>query len=205
MIRTLVCAFFAATTAHATVDGWPALHDVVDVAEDDVLNIRSGPGVSFDIIGTLAHDDENIEVIRPDERFEWGLVNQGEGSGWVALGFLQRRPGQWWGQKPAVTQCFGTEPFWSLSRQDGLLSFDRPDEIAIRVDEAYFVPSGNNRDRFVLSGSNIASGLTLLLRTEACSDGMSDQAFGIAADLVLEDAFDASLYSGCCTIQPPAE
>ena len=116
-----------------------------------------------------------------------------------------RHPGQWWGQPPEITQCVGTEPFWSLTRRDDLLTLRRPDDSDVKIDEAYYVGSLNSRDSFALSGSSIAQGITVAIRAQTCSDGMSDREFGIAADVVLEDAFDAFLFSGCCTIAPPAE
>lgn len=204
MIRALAVLLLLVQPALATTDAWPALHDVVDIQSGDVLNIRSAPDPSAKIIGSFAPDATGIEVIRPNESFDWGLVNVGEGTGWASLRYLVPQPGQWWGQLPAITQCFGTEPFWTLTFREGSLEFSRPDEPEIRMDAAYYIGSLNNRDRFVMSGSNIARGITVAIRTEACSDGMSDRAYGISADLVLEDAFDATLFSGCCSIQPPA-
>ena len=67
MIRWSAALWLAlATPGMATVDTWPALYDVAFVASDDVLNIRSGPGASFDIIGSLAHDAEGVEVTARD-------------------------------------------------------------------------------------------------------------------------------------------
>ena len=106
MIRALLLLFLLAGPAAATQDQWPALFDVSGVAPDDVLNIRAAPSASAEIIGTLAPDAAGVEVVRPDSRHGWGLVNTGEGSGWASLAFLVRRPGQWLGAeipKPAPT------------------------------------------------------------------------------------------------------
>lgn len=206
MIRALLLALtLVSSPVWATVDGWPALYDVVGVASDDVLNVRAGPNAQAEIIGTLEHDAAAIEVIRPDEEFEWGLINQGERTGWISLNFVIPQPEQWYGSIPNLTQCFGTEPFWSLTRRAGMLEFERPDARRIAVDEAYFIGSLNRRDRFTTAGSSIAQGLTATIATEACSDGMSDRAYGLSVDIILEDAFDAALYSGCCSIAPLAE
>lgn len=204
LIRTLAVLLLSVQPAPATTESWPALHDVVGVQSNDVLNIRAAPDAAAEIIGSFASDAIDIEVIRPNESFEWGLVNLGDRTGWASLRYLVPQPGQWWGQIPAITRCFGTEPFWSLTFNNDSIEFSRPEESDIRMDTAYYVGSQNNRDRFFMSGSNIARGITVAIRTEACSDGMSDRAYGISADLVLEDAFDATLFSGCCTIQPPA-
>ena len=70
MIRWSAALWLAlATPGMATVDTWPALYDVAFVASDDVLNIRSGPGASFDIIGSLAHDAVGNQLTRLDNLF----------------------------------------------------------------------------------------------------------------------------------------
>ena len=102
MRRLLVLIALCGAPAWATTDAWPALYDVVGVASDDVLNIRAEPSSGSEIIGTLSHDAEGIEVIRPDEGFEWGLVNVGERTGWISLTYAVPQPGQWYGQIPAV-------------------------------------------------------------------------------------------------------
>ncbi|MEO1155590.1 MAG: SH3 domain-containing protein, partial [Pseudomonadota bacterium] len=43
--------------------GYPALFDVTGVASDDVLNIRSAPSATAEIIGTLAHNETGVEVV----------------------------------------------------------------------------------------------------------------------------------------------
>lgn len=68
-----------ASAAAATFDAWPALYDVSGVASDDVLNIRAEPSADAPIIGTLAHDATNVEIIRDGEN-GWGLVNTDEGT-----------------------------------------------------------------------------------------------------------------------------
>lgn len=76
-----------ASAAAATFDAWPALYDVSGVASDDVLNIRAEPSADAPIIGTLAHDATNVEIIRDGEN-GWGLVNTDEGTGWVSFAYL---------------------------------------------------------------------------------------------------------------------
>ncbi len=130
MIRLVILLACLAGPAVATQDGWPALFDVSGVAADDTLNIRSEPGTGGVVIGTLEPDAEGIEVVRPNPRETWGLVNYGEATGWVSLSFLTRRPGQWLGHVPEVRSCFGTEPFWSLSFDGDAITWSTPDETA---------------------------------------------------------------------------
>lgn len=214
MIRALAAWLLLATPVWATQDGWPALYDVAGVAADDVLNIRTAPGADAEIIGTLAPDATDIEVIRDnDGRGTWGLVNSGEGAGWVSLAYMARHPGQWDGQFPKVRQCFGTEPFWSMRFDEPRATFTTPDREARDGLVSGLFRAKGRRDRFAYDGSffpDSAGELDFLatLRTEACSDGMSDRAFGISVDLFLSGGSGPEqngLYSGCCSIAPPAE
>ena len=199
-------ALLWAVPALATQDRWPALFDVTGVAADDVLNIRAAPDAGAGIVGTLAPDAAGIEVIRPDDRETWGLVNTGEGTGWVSLRFLARRPGQFFGAVPDRARCLGTEPFWSLDIADGTLEFSAMDDPSAtgRVDAVH--PSANRLGRAALSlrltdpsGATRRDGVGFL-STESCSDGMSDRAYGYRIDLVLGDRSGVAAYSGCCSL-----
>lgn len=68
------------------------LYRVIDVPSDDVLNIRSGPGPDFPIIGEFAHDQRNIYATsRTDtaEDGEWWEVYFDGGTGWSHSDYLQ--------------------------------------------------------------------------------------------------------------------
>lgn len=214
MIRALVAWLLLATPLWATQDGWPALYDVTGVAADDVLNIRSEPGAAGDVIGALSHDAVNVEVIRDnDGRGTWGLVNINEGTGWVSLNFMARQPGQLAGSMPEIRQCFGTEPFWSLIRDGAQIAFEAPEPPRREGVISGLYRSKSRVDRFAYSGSFFPAedgivDFVLNLRTEACSDGMSDRDYGITLDMFLSGSSTPGtngLSSGCCSIAPPAE
>jgi hypothetical protein len=65
---------------------------VVFVTADDVLNVRSGPGPDFDVVGELPPEAEGVEVQRGSETFTegstWVMVNYGAVEGWVNSRFL---------------------------------------------------------------------------------------------------------------------
>jgi uncharacterized membrane protein len=189
-----------AAPALATQDGWPAIHDVTGVAADDVLNIRERPDASSPIVGQLA-PGATVEVIRPNERQTWGLVNAGERPGWVSLRYLQRQPGQWDGAFPEIASCFGTEPFWSLLREGDTITFSTPE-----FSEGYTVTarsgSENRRDSFHMIAEGPGGPAVAILETEACSDGMSEREFGISVQLLLGLQAEARQLSGCCTRAP---
>ncbi len=198
MIRLAVIVWaMLAVPAVATQEGWPAIHDVTGVAADDVLNIRERPDAASPIVGQLS-PGAVVEVIRPNDRQTWGLVNAGERPGWVSLRYLQRRPGQWDGAFPEVAACFGTEPFWSLMREGDALTFSTPDSTDTLTITARS-GSENRRDSFHMIAEGADSPAVAFLRTEACSDGMSDREFGISVQLLLGLGAGARQLSGCCT------
>ncbi|WP_108483833.1 peptide-binding protein [Oceaniglobus ichthyenteri] len=197
MIRAFCLWLLLALPAHATQDAWPALHDVIGVTPDDVLNVRAGPSSDTPIIATLAPDAVDIELIAPNDAYTWALVNAGEQSGWVSLRFMQRQPGQWLGAIPKVRSCYGTEPFWGLTLTDaGTFTFDRAGEGAQTGHVLSVLASENRRDRYAMSLSS--SGAAAVLSYAACNDGMSDRQFGITVDLLINGSF----VSGCCTLAP---
>ncbi len=201
LVNALWIALAFALPAQATQDGWPALHDVVFVAADDVLNIRAEPNASSEIIGTLAHDAEEVEIIEANDDLTWGRVNTGEMSGWVSMSFMERRPGQWDGIYPEFRTCYGTEPFWDLSRDDGVLTLDVAfdDEEAISETIAFETGTLNHRGRYSFASDSMVG----LISRAACNDGMSDRDFGLELNLVLPGS--QMHLQGCCSLQPPSQ
>lgn len=52
-------------------------------AKDDNVNIRSGPGTNYDIVGTLPAG-QSLEIIGRNTESSWWQVSTPDGSGWVA-------------------------------------------------------------------------------------------------------------------------
>jgi hypothetical protein len=68
-----------------------ATYQVIFVAADDVLNVRTGPGVANPVAGALAPDAADIVVTGPGEQVAgslWVPVTAGPVSGWVNRQFL---------------------------------------------------------------------------------------------------------------------
>ncbi|UWQ22026.1 SH3 domain-containing protein [Jannaschia sp. W003] len=205
--HALAAAVLLAPPAAATQDGWPALHDVAGVAAGDVLNVRAAPRAGASIVGTLAPDARDVEVIGPAAPGSgWGLVNHEGGMGYVALRFLARRPNTFEGHALPVARCFGTEPFWSLAREGGTLRFEAPDRPALSVPEAPLAAPANDRRVQVRFGRAGGAALTLHIRLAPgprhCTDGMSDRRWGIDATVLVEDGARAEAYAGCCSLLP---
>ncbi|TAG19100.1 MAG: peptide-binding protein [Rhodobacterales bacterium] len=175
---------------------YPALHAVVGVAADDVLNIRAAPDAGADIVGTLAPNLMGVEVIAVSDG--WAQVNSGEGMGYAAMRYLEREEGPEWFALARPLACFGTEPFWSLTLDPDArtAAFTTPEMTEPRTD-----PMGQTWTGEVWAPTaavDLPDGMAVL-RPAACSDGMSDQSFGIAVDLFLRTG-DRQRISGCCTL-----
>ena len=200
MIRAALAAFLATGPAFAFVEGWPALYDVVNVAEDDVLNVRDDPDASSYKFGELK-PGEVVEVIDENPEGTWALVNSGEAAGWVSKRYLRRLGEQLDGDYPEITTCGGTEPFWDLTRRDGNITFESFSGDIPPVTEP-LIREGTamgNRHRYAFRTSNMIG----IISREYCHDGMSDRAFGLEINLILDE--EGYHMNGCCSILPREE
>ncbi|MBY6066207.1 SH3 domain-containing protein [Leisingera aquaemixtae] len=204
--------WLACAALPAAAQEFPALYSVAGVAADDVLNVRSAPSAGAEIIGSLAPDQTGVEVVLADDSGKWGLVNIGERSGWAALRFLDlEASSDWHRRQDQPLDCFGTEPFWSLSLDETpiLSTPDRPgtaftlqarEPAAGRSGKSGFYAAGQTGSG--LSGPEPA-GIFGTLTAGQCSDGMSDRTYGIAIDLLhLRGAGKMDLLTGCCSLVP---
>jgi uncharacterized membrane protein len=194
MIRAAALLFCLLLPGLASAQSWPALHDVTGVAAGDVLNIRAEPRAAAERVGALAHDARAVEVVQV--RGGWGLVNSGEGAGWVSMRYLAPRVSGDHALTRHIT-CFGTEPFWSLDITQGqTLRLSSPGDGDRTFPAGLLQPSANRSDRFVLRGGQ----LTAVIAHGACTDGMSDRQFGLTIDMLPDDGDDTRLLSGCCSL-----
>lgn len=194
----LLASVIFATSATAQ-DRWPDLFDVTGVEASDVLNIRGAPDASADKIGEFSPNQTAVEVIAPTADGTWGQVNIDEGTGWVALRFLERVPTNE-DEPPRPVACFGTEPFWSLD-----LSTEVPLLNQMGVGEQIFIVTGEawaegRRDRHVLSFEGDEGPVTMTVAQSTCSDGMSDRAYGLEADVLMSTPDGTRYLAGCCTL-----
>ncbi|MEW2911985.1 SH3 domain-containing protein [Leisingera sp. JC11] len=199
-------------TLPAAAQEFPALHSVTGVAADDVLNIRSAPAASAEIIAALAPDQTGVEVVQADASGKWGLVNTGERSGWAALRYLAREPrDDWRSHQSQALECFGTEPFWALTldQAPNLKTLDGPDIpftlLARKPATGHIGKSGFHAVSWADSTLSSPEPMSLsgTLTAQHCSDGMSDRTYGISIDLLrLRGAGGLDVLTGCCSLIP---
>lgn len=186
-----------ATTALATVDGFPALYDVTGVSSDDNLFVREAPNANSIAVSSFPATAKNIEVITLNDAETWGLVNIDGRSGWVSMRYMARHSGQYAGNFPNLTFCHGTEPFWGLEFTESTVSFSSPEKAGQMVPFTA-MRSANRIDRFAI----VATGMTGVVIEQRCRDGMSDFTYGLAMELLAPLHGEMQLLSGCCTILP---
>lgn len=195
--RTLaaVVAIMAATGLSAAAAAeLPTLFTVTNVKAGDALNVRPTPGTAQAPVATLPPGTRDIEVVARDSGGSWGRVNRGEMSGWVHLRYMSEQPGVWVsGALPATLVCRGTEPFWSARPMGNTLQVTRMGEADETLDIRSVADTGPRGRTATLGEAAV-----LDLRPEACSDGMSDAAFGLSARLGLA----SGALRGCCSVQP---
>ncbi len=192
--------FFGAA-ALAQDHTYPALFNVSGVAHGDVLNVRAGPGVSHDIIGSLARNATGIEVVGTNQERTWARVSFGEFSGWASMRFLARTSPSWNAGLPTPLYCYGTEPFWSYERLIGggnWSDFETPGEPYAELFVGH--PAARGPNSFAMDLDSGSSTITAFLRRGICSDGMSDRDYGIIAQFLRRSGGQTVLYDGCCSL-----
>lgn len=197
-MKSLVAALLLAAALPASGGTLPSRFDVRGVAVGSVLNVRADATIGSPVISTLPADAEGVEVVSVDPSGRWGRVNAGEGSGWVSLHYLTEQPGVWpAGALPGGLRCFGTEPFWSLAPDGTSARFETPEGTAEHPLGVLDLGIPSNPRRALVLGDNAG---TATITPQACSDGMSDRAFGLEILLVLDEGGTPRLLSGCCSV-----
>jgi len=74
----------------------------------------------------------------------------------------------------------GTEPFWAVEIRAGALTLKRPDQPDVAVSHGGPKVTGGAA---VWSGGEGASAMSVTLTKAVCSDGMSDRAYPLTADV----------------------
>jgi uncharacterized membrane protein len=195
----------AALPARADQTGLlPGLFDVSGVAANDVLNIRARPDAAAPVIGVLAPGQVMIEIVARSDDGGWGLVNTGEASGWANLRYLVRRevPRESQGLPPHLA-CFGTEPFWAMTREAGQIIYDNMNTGRRPMELLYALGRDIAGDQtLALAAQGMGMGLSAAITPAACNDGMSDRAYGLSVILVTDSRAGPELFTGCCTLAP---
>ncbi len=202
MAATLALPLLLSTPAHAGQDRQPVPEQryvVTNVASSDVLNIRTQPDATAEILTSLPPDAKDIIVAGTSHESgsqTWWQVVTPKGTGWVNASYLAPSGDNTTRETAFPLRCSGTEPFWGVNIADGKASFSTPESSEAFTASPMEWARGSLRHFIVRLKMGEASGqLTVLRASPACSDGMSDTAFPYEGVLVKPDG---TVLSGCC-------
>jgi uncharacterized membrane protein len=176
-------------------------YGVTGVAATDTLAIRAAPNAAANVVGAIPHDGAGIvatgAATTPDGWSE--VVYQGK-RGWVNARFLGlgTDPGT---RLPALLECMGAEPFWRIALSPGAARADLL--FAERVYDYRLTRAASAAGRsgiWLIKGAGPQTEMTLIVRRQSCSDGMSDIAYPYSALALVPGA---DLIEGCCRPHQP--
>ncbi len=187
------------------------LHQVVGVAENDSLNIRSRPDAGAEILGTLP-PNSFIDVLETSPNGRWAMVTYDFTTGWVSARYLRiaegQNPANGPPSLPGVLMCQSSSPSWeaSLSAQGGLITYELADGspwykgaegTRRRVAPVTRLTTGSGRsyDKFLFT----AGQYTGVLTRARCVDEETASQYAWGLDLITAQG----LLSGCCTATQP--
>lgn len=189
-ILLLLGLLFAAGAARADV-----AYSVYDVRPGDTLNMRLQPDPRAPVVLAIPPTATGITLTGRSAQGGWVEVNFQRKRGWVSSRFLGFGSGRW--ALPALLDCAGTEPFWSIAVMPGLARAD----LQFAERRAFFnltraQNAMNRNDIWHLKASGRPGGeLSLIVRHEVCSDGMSDNRYPYSAIAIISGL---DLIAGCC-------
>jgi uncharacterized membrane protein len=182
---------------------------VVDVAADDVLNIRDQPGITAPIVATLSPDAAGVRVTGVRQpvgpSMWWEVIHPGidRDRGWVNARFLAAEEVA--PETNFALQCGGTEPFWSLDIAEGQADFDLLGgapaswDASPWMDAAGFVAGYRFAVRLDRPSPAATGWATISRAMDFCTDQMSDRRYPYDMTLITPDE---EIFSGCCERAP---
>jgi uncharacterized membrane protein len=186
----VLLSLFAAAVAQADVS-----YGVFGVRPGDVLNMRAQANPRAPVVVTIPQDATGITLTGKTAPSDWVEVTYKRKRGWVNGRFLGfGATGRW--QLPAYLDCAGTEPFWSIAlipgqaRADLMFAERRRFFKLTRANQAM-----NRSDIWHIRASNRPGEMSLIVRHETCSDGMSDTRFPYSAIALISGQ---DMIAGCC-------
>lgn len=186
-------------------DRFPVLGSVANVQSNDVLNIRINPDPQSEILGTLAHDATEIEIVGEDDSGQWGLINSAEASGWVNLRFIDIPEQPKWHAFETALSCFGTEPFWDFELNVGATEARYRDlDMTLTTYEVAWSSAIAARPggTIGLGGGDLKEGFSALIENQMCHDGMTDRENALRLRLFIHENGEAYGLDGCCGLSP---
>lgn len=180
----------------------PAVYTVTGVASGDTLNVRETPNAGSADIGDL-YPGQLVEITALDQTNRWARIIWAERNGWISTQFLKPAlvVSDPFSGMPLTMNCGGTEPFWSADiLPPGDFAFSTMGGMSI-LEPIESTTRSANTGEYAYAFST--SSFTVILRRDACNDGMSDRDYGWSLDMVDHRNDRLRLGSGCCSMTLP--
>ncbi len=187
-------SIFLASLLAATVVAAAVAYSVVNVRPGDVLNMRAQPSATARVVATIPHSATGIVLTGRRATADWVEVTYQRHRGWVNAHFLGLASGRY--EIPAFLDCTGTEPFWSIRLTPGYAHADlmfAQRRYLFRISR--FQQAMNRTDISHLRGIARGANMSLIIRHESCSDGMSDTNYPYSAIALISGTHTIA---GCC-------
>ncbi len=177
-------------------------YSVMGVADHDTLALRAAASSSAAKVADIPSDATNlVPTGKVSASGEWAEVRYEGRRGWVSARYLAY--GEAGGiQIPVRLQCTGTEPFWGITLRPGSMHADLN-----FLDRSYARPitrvsaAMNHNDIWIVKSPSGRTAISLIVRKETCSDGMSDRDYPFSAIALVPGS---DIIAGCCA-QPKAQ
>jgi len=186
--------FFLAALAAASAAQANIAYSVFNVRPGDTLNMRAQAHANAPVVQTIPHDGTGILLTGRSSAGGWFEVSYRRKRGWVNGRFLGIGQGRF--ALPAFLDCFGTEPFWSIGVVPG---HARADLMFTERRNFYRLTGAHNAlgrtDIFAIRGAASRGQMTLIVRHETCSDGMSDNRYPYSSVALISGL---NTIAGCC-------
>ena len=197
LMRSVVVllAICVATTACNAADE-PVSYSVYGVPANDTLALHATPNAASQKLADVPHDATDLHMTgNTTTSGDWAEIQYQGRLGWVNARYLAFGPAGSV-QLPALLQCSGTEPFWSINLTPGrtkadLNFLDR--KYSHRITRA--ASAMNHNDIWIVKSRDNRTEISLIVRKESCSDGMSDRNYPYSAVALVPGS---DIIAGCC-------
>ena len=175
-------------------------YGVTGVAATDTLAMRAAPDANANVVGTIPHNGEGIAATGNTTPGGWSEIAYRGKRGWVNAQFLGL--GNDAGTRlPALLECMGTEPFWRITLSPGTARADLLFvERVVNYRLTHAASAMGRSDVWLVKGADGQTEMSLTVKRESCSDGMSDTEYPYSS---VAHVPGADIIAGCCRPHQP--
>lgn len=203
-IMILAVSLFQAVSANTG-----RVFSVTRVAPDDVLNVRSTPGVGSNILGDIPANGEGVVALGETQQInnsEWVRVAWGALNGWVNGRYLE--PIDTSSQSSSIfdkeinnvvtLECGGISPFWNIDVTHQYMDINIKDDQRVMALVDKRKAAETSKKAATITARERGDEVELfLVKTMNCKDGITEIEYPYSVKAVINDS---RTFTGCCNI-----